>query len=37
MLAMRAYMRAKTVEGVIDEEIAREVGLTGARSRTCTT
>jgi nitrate reductase beta subunit len=30
MLAMRAYMRAKTVDGVIDEAIARRVGLTGA-------
>jgi nitrate reductase / nitrite oxidoreductase, beta subunit len=29
MLAMRAYMRAKTVDGVIDEAIARKVGLTG--------
>jgi nitrate reductase beta subunit len=29
MLAMRAYMRAKTVDGVIDENIARRVGLTG--------
>ena len=28
MLAMRAYMRAKTVGGVIDAAIAREVGLT---------
>jgi nitrate reductase / nitrite oxidoreductase, beta subunit len=27
MLAMRAYMRAKRVDGVIDEEIARRVGL----------
>ncbi len=27
MLAMRAYMRAKTVDGVIDEGIARKVGL----------
>ena len=26
---MRAYMRAKTVDGVIDEAIARRVGLTG--------
>ena len=31
MLAMRAYMRAKTVGGVIEEGIAREVGLTGAQ------
>jgi nitrate reductase beta subunit len=30
MLAMRAYMRAKTVDGVIDEHIAKRVGLTGA-------
>ena len=29
MLAMRAYMRAKTIDGVIDENIARRVGLTG--------
>ena len=29
MLAMRAYMRAKTIEGVIDEEIAARVGMTG--------
>ncbi len=28
MLAMRAYMRAKTVDGVIDEDIAKRVGLT---------
>jgi nitrate reductase / nitrite oxidoreductase, beta subunit len=28
MLAMRSYMRAKTIDGVIDEEIARRVGLT---------
>jgi nitrate reductase beta subunit len=27
MLAMRAYMRAKTVEGVVDEGIAKRVGL----------
>jgi nitrate reductase beta subunit len=27
MLAMRAYMRAKTVDGVIDENIATRVGL----------
>ena len=31
MLAMRAYMRAKTVEGSIDETIARQVGLDGAQ------
>jgi nitrate reductase beta subunit len=30
MLAMRAYMRARTVDGVIDEAVARRVGLTGA-------
>ena len=30
MLAMRAYMRSKTVDGVIDEGIAQSVGLTGA-------
>jgi len=29
MLAMRAYMRAKTVDGVIDEGIAERVGLSG--------
>ncbi|MFP4537132.1 MAG: nitrate reductase subunit beta [Dichotomicrobium sp.] len=29
MLAMRAYMRAKTVDGVIDESIAENVGMTG--------
>jgi nitrate reductase beta subunit len=29
MLAMRAYMRAKTIDGVIDEKIAQRVGLTG--------
>jgi nitrate reductase beta subunit len=28
MLAMRAYMRAKTVDGVIDEGVAKRVGLT---------
>ena len=31
MLAMRGYMRAKTVGGVVDEGIAREVGLTPAQ------
>ncbi|MBK6707879.1 MAG: nitrate reductase subunit beta [Sphingomonadales bacterium] len=31
MLAMRGYMRSKTVEGVVDEGIARAVGLTGAQ------
>jgi nitrate reductase beta subunit len=30
MLAMRAYMRAKTVDGVIDESIAKRVGLNAA-------
>jgi len=29
MLAMRAYMRAKTVDGVIDESIAHRVGMDG--------
>jgi nitrate reductase beta subunit len=29
MLAMRAYMRSKTVDGVIDEGIAARVGLSG--------
>jgi len=29
MLAMRAYMRAKTVDGVIDEGIAARVGMSG--------
>jgi nitrate reductase / nitrite oxidoreductase, beta subunit len=29
MIAMRAYMRAKTIDGVIDENIAKRVGLTG--------
>jgi len=29
MLAMRAYMRAKTVDGVIDEVVAEKVGMTG--------
>jgi nitrate reductase beta subunit len=28
MLAMRAYMRAKTIDGVIDEAVAARVGLT---------
>ena len=27
MLAMRAYMRAKTVDGVVDESIPKRVGL----------
>jgi len=31
MLAMRAYMRAKTVDGVIDEAVAERVGLTGGK------
>lgn len=31
MLAMRAYMRTKTVDGRIDERIAERVGLTRAR------
>ena len=31
MLAMRAYMRAKTIDGVIDEVVARKVGLTSAQ------
>jgi len=30
MMAMRAYMRAKTVDGVIDEAVAEKVGLSGA-------
>jgi nitrate reductase beta subunit len=30
MLAMRAYMRAKTVDGVIEEGLAQKVGMTGA-------
>jgi nitrate reductase beta subunit len=29
MLAMRAYMRAKTIDGVHDEAVAARVGLTG--------
>ena len=29
MLAMRAYMRTKTIDGVIDEVIAEQVGMTG--------
>ncbi|MBL4874405.1 MAG: nitrate reductase subunit beta [Rhodobacteraceae bacterium] len=28
MLAMRAYMRAKTIDGVVDHGIAKQVGLT---------
>ncbi len=31
MLAMRGYMRAKTVDGVIDEKLAGDVGLTGGQ------
>ncbi len=31
MLAMRSYMRAKTVDGVIDEAIPKRVGLTAAQ------
>jgi nitrate reductase beta subunit len=30
MMAMRAYMRSKTVDGVIDEGIAERVGLSSA-------
>jgi len=29
MLAMRSYMRSKTIEGIIDEAIAARVGLSG--------
>jgi nitrate reductase beta subunit len=29
MFAMRAYMRAKTIDGVIDEDVARRVGMSG--------
>ncbi len=29
MLAMRAYMRAKTVDGIVDESIAEKVGMSG--------
>jgi nitrate reductase beta subunit len=29
MLAMRGYMRAKTIDGVIDEALAARVGLSG--------
>ena len=35
MLAMRAYMRAKTMDGVVDEVIARRVGLGPSRSMRC--
>ncbi|MCC7346406.1 MAG: nitrate reductase subunit beta, partial [Variibacter sp.] len=31
MLAMRAYMRAKTIDGVVDHAIARKVGLTSGQ------
>ena len=31
MLAMRGYMRSKTVDGVIDERIAERVGMTAAQ------
>ena len=31
MLAMRAYMRAKTIDGVVDEAIAKRVGLRPAQ------
>ena len=31
MLAMRAFMRAKTIDGVIDENLAARVGLTSAQ------
>ena len=31
MLAMRAYMRSKTVDGVINQDIAKEVGLTAGQ------
>jgi nitrate reductase beta subunit len=31
MIAMRTYMRAKTVDGVIDEKIASRVGLKGSQ------
>ncbi len=30
MLAMRGYMRAKSVDGIIDEGFAERVGMTGA-------
>ncbi len=33
MLAMRAYMRAKTIDGVIDEKIAGRVGLKAGADR----
>jgi nitrate reductase beta subunit len=31
MMAMRSYMRSKTIDGVIDEGLARRVGLTAAQ------
>jgi nitrate reductase beta subunit len=31
MLAMRAYMRAKSIDGVTDESIAQRVGLTSGQ------
>ena len=31
MMAMRAYMRAKTIDGAIDEALATRVGLSGAQ------
>jgi nitrate reductase beta subunit len=31
MMAMRAYMRGKTVDGVVDEGLAARVGLTGGQ------
>ena len=31
MMAMRKYMRAKTIEGVIDHPTAKKVGLTAAQ------
>ena len=31
MLAMRAFMRGKTIDGVIDEKVAARVGLTAAQ------
>ena len=33
MLAMRAYMRAKTIDGMIDEKLAARVGMTGRADR----
>ena len=37
ILAMRAYMRAKTIDGVIDEAVARHSAFAARRSRRCTT